>query len=90
MSKNISALKRSQISLRNYQRNKIYKSIIKTFTKKYLKAIYENKSQNIDSNNSLDSLSLVYQKIDKAVKRGIWHKNKGARKKSRLAKLLNY
>lgn len=90
MSKNLSAIKRSHISLRNYQRNKIYKSIIKTFTKKYLYDISNNKLEDpsISSYKNLTSLGLIYQKIDKAVKRGVWHKNKGARKKSRLAKLL--
>ena len=31
-------------------------------------------------------LSAVYSKIDKAVKRGVLHRNNGARKKARLAK----
>nr|QCI05051.1 ribosomal protein S20 [Callithamnion tetricum] len=88
MSKNLSAIKRSSISLRNYQRNKIYKSIIKTFTKKYVTEISKNSSQDINTDTAFNSLGLVYQKIDKAVKRGVWHKNKGARKKARLAKLL--
>ena len=88
MSKNLSAIKRSNISFRNYQRNKIYKSIIKTFTKKYLIEVSTNSSQDTNHDEAFRSLGLVYQKIDKAVKRGVWHKNKGARKKARLAKLL--
>ena len=35
------------------------------------------------------SMSAAYQKIDKAVKRGVLHRNNGARQKSRLAKKLN-
>jgi len=34
-------------------------------------------------------LSLVYKKLDKAAKRGIIHKNKSARLKSRIAKKLS-
>ncbi|BAY85472.1 ribosomal protein S20 [Calothrix parasitica NIES-267] len=37
----------------------------------------------------LQSMSAAYQKIDKAVKRGVLHRNNGARQKSRLAKKLN-
>lgn len=33
-------------------------------------------------------MSAAYSKIDKAVKRGVFHRNNGARKKSRLAKAL--
>lgn len=33
-------------------------------------------------------MSEAYSKIDKAVKKGVFHRNNGARKKSRLAKAL--
>jgi len=33
-------------------------------------------------------MSAAYSKIDRAVKRGVLHRNNGARKKSRLAKRL--
>lgn len=33
-------------------------------------------------------MSAAYSKIDKAVKRGVFHRNNGARKKARLAKAL--
>lgn len=39
MPKKISVIKRIAISERNYKRNKIYKSTIKTLTKKYLISI---------------------------------------------------
>ena len=86
MKKNLSAIKRDHLSLRNRFRNKFYKLAIKTSVKKYLIAI--KNSQNIDSVEITNCLSLVYKKVDKAVKKGIIHKNKAARKKSRLAKLL--
>nr|QCI05531.1 ribosomal protein S20 [Crouania attenuata] len=88
MSKNLSVIKRSNTSLRNRQRNRIYKSIIKTFTKKYLSHFRRENLNVLDINDAKASLSLVYQKIDKAVKRGVFHKNKGARHKSKLAKLI--
>lgn len=86
MRKNLSAVKKNKVAIRNRQRNKVYKSSIKTATKKYLYNI-----ENIDLFSISDistSLSLVYKKIDKAVKRGILHKNKGARKKACLAKIM--
>ena len=35
-----------------------------------------------------ESMSAAFSKIDKAVKRGVLHKNNGARKKARLARVL--
>nr|QCI05262.1 ribosomal protein S20 [Centroceras clavulatum] len=87
MRKNLSAVKKNQVAIRNRLRNKIYKSSIKTWTKKYLN--YIDNTNEIDSKILLNSLSIVYQKIDKAVKKGILHKNKAARKKSILAKAMN-
>ena len=82
MRKNLSAVKKNQVAVRNRLRNKIYKSSIKTLTKKYI-----NNVNMIDSGNVLHSLGDIYKKIDKAVKRGVLHKNKAARKKSKLAKM---
>lgn len=83
MSKNLSADKRTQTSLRNRLKNKVYKSAIKTVSKKYLYSL--SRLSNLNYDNALSNLSLVYSKIDKAVKKGILHKNNGARKKSSLA-----
>lgn len=86
MRKNLSAIKKNQVAIRNRMRNRIYKSSIKTWTKKYL---YNLENINlVDKNDLLKSLSLVYQKMDKAVKRGVLHKNKAARKKATLAKMM--
>nr|YP_010197590.1 ribosomal protein S20 [Gracilaria flabelliformis subsp. simplex]UAD86006.1 ribosomal protein S20 [Gracilaria flabelliformis subsp. simplex] len=83
MSKNISAVKKNQISLRNKYRNKSYKSAIKTLTKKYILSLDDNKSH-----DHMLQLSVIYKKIDKAVSKGILHKNNGSRKKSILAKAM--
>jgi small subunit ribosomal protein S20 len=85
-----SAIKRVQIAERNRLRNKSYKSAVKTLTKRYLTAVSEYTSN--PTPESLQSvqerMAAAYSKIDKAVKRGVLHPNNGARKKSRLAKVL--
>jgi small subunit ribosomal protein S20 len=83
-----SAIKRIKINERNRLRNKSYKSAVKTLMKKVFVSIEE------DSQNPSDELrqeidrrmSAAYSKIDKAVKRGAYHRNNGSRKKARLAK----
>nr|YP_010197794.1 ribosomal protein S20 [Gracilaria isabellana]UAD86210.1 ribosomal protein S20 [Gracilaria isabellana] len=87
MSKNISAVKKNQISLRNKYRNKSYKSAIKTLTKKYMLSLDNVLSVN-QSDDHLLQLSAIYKKIDKAVSKGVLHKNNGSRKKSILAKAM--
>lgn len=88
MTKNSSASKRAQISLRNRSRNKSYKSAIKASIKKYLLSLSNKQDLDSQDRSSSTSLSMAYQKIDKAVKRGIMHQNKAARKKARLAKMI--
>lgn len=87
MTKNLSAIKRDQISLRNNLNNKNYKSSIKTLFKKALVEINNEDSVLNDKVNLL--ISKVYSKIDKAIKKGVIPKNSGARKKSLLANKLN-
>ena len=84
MSKNLSAVKKHRVSLRNAYRNKVYKSIIKTKVKRYL----VNLQLSNDTKYLASLLSDVYQVMDKAVKKGVLHKNKAARKKSCLYKKL--
>nr|YP_009944593.1 ribosomal protein S20 [Osmundea sinicola]QFR99887.1 ribosomal protein S20 [Osmundea sinicola] len=92
MSQISSNTKNNNIILRNHSRNKRYKLAIKKAIKKYLLSLNSDKLQSSDlSNNlknSLDNLSLVYKRIDKAVKRKVLHKNNAARKKRRLARML--
>ena len=87
MPKKISVIKRIAISERNYKRNKIYKSTIKTLTKKYLISISLTKND-IDCKYLQIALSNLYSKIDKAVKRGVLHQNNESRKKTSLFKAL--
>jgi small subunit ribosomal protein S20 len=85
-----SALKRAQIAERNRMRNKAYKSALRTLSKKYLAAVEAyaaNPSPELKQ-EVLAHMSAAYSKIDRAVKRGVIHRNNGARKKSRLAQKL--
>ena len=82
-----SVIKRIAVAERNRRHNKIYKSSIKTLTKKYLiEAEISNTA--VNSTDISPMLNLLYSKIDKAVKKGILHKNNGARKKSFLSKVI--
>jgi small subunit ribosomal protein S20 len=83
-----SAEKRVQIAERNRLRNKTYSSAVKTLMKKYLTAVDSHTaSPSEDAKKTAQAaLSAAYSKIDKAVKRGVLHKNTGDRRKARLAR----
>lgn len=90
MPKNSSAVKRVQIALRNTRLNKNYKSAIKTMKKKIF-ADVETFGVNTQANSKerLQMLaSKAFSKIDKAVKKGVMHRNSAARSKSRIANRL--
>ena len=79
-----SAKKRVLIAEKNRQRNVAFKSSIKTAVKNVLAL-----AQNDDKSALASAISRVYQLCDKAVVKGILHKNTAARKKSRLTKAVN-
>lgn len=85
-----SALKRVQIAERNRLRNKSYNSALKTLMKKYFVAVEAyGANPTPEMRQEVEQhMAAAYSKIDKAVKRGVLHRNNGARKKSRLAKRL--
>ncbi|CAN0371655.1 unnamed protein product, partial [Ectocarpus sp. 4 AP-2014] len=70
---------------RNNIQNNTYKSLIKYYEKVHLNLIneYENSGDLI---KLLASLALVVSRIDKAVKKKIFHKNTAIRKKNNLFK----
>ena len=74
-----SAKKRVLIAEANRQRNVAVKSEIKTAIKKAL-SLAESEDKEALNN----SISNVYKLCDKAVTKGVLHKNTAARKKSRL------
>jgi len=83
-----SAIKRIQVAERNRLRNKSYKSAVKTLTKRYLDALETYSTDPTPENMAAaqKELSAAFSKIDKAVKRGVYHQNAGARRKSRLSR----
>ncbi|MBR1425588.1 30S ribosomal protein S20 [bacterium] len=74
-----SAKKRVLIAEANRQRNVAWKSSIKTAAKKALELAKSEDKAALET-----AISKVYQLCDKAVSKGILHKNTAARKKSRL------
>ncbi len=75
-----SAKKRVLIAEANRQRNVAFKTSIKTAIKKALELASGDDKEALNS-----AISRVYQLCDKAVVKGILHKNTASRKKSRLA-----
>ena len=79
-----SAKKRVLIAEANRQRNVAFKSSIKTAVKKALALAVESDKEALAA-----AISNVYKLCDKAVSKGILHKNTAARKKSRLTVAVN-
>ena len=79
-----SSKKRVLIAERNRLRNVAMKSSIKTAIKNVLELSTSDDKEALNA-----ALSKVYQLCDKAVSKGILHKNTAARKKSRLTKAVN-
>jgi small subunit ribosomal protein S20 len=77
---NKSAEKRVRTSLKRRAMNRSQKSALKTTVKRVEQAIAEN-DPNLEAN-----LQTMIKSLDKAAAKGLIHKNKAARKKSRLMK----
>ena len=76
--------KRNITNEKNRLRNASFKSAVKTAVKKVEKAVEEKNKE-----EAVKALSLASKKLDKALAKGIFHKNYVARNKSRLALLVN-
>lgn len=76
-----SAIKRVKTAERNRVRNRAYKSQIRTVQSRLEDTLKSTNVKDIDT-----QLNGLYVAIDKAVSKGVLHKNTAARKKSRLAK----
>ncbi len=79
-----SAKKRIKIAERNRQRNKSMRSKYKTSLKKVKSSISEGVAEEMNK-----SLSMAQKLVDKAARKGVIHKNKAARLKSRITISLN-
>ena len=78
-----SAKKRVLVSEANYERNKAYRSALKTAVKKADAAI-DAKSADMEV-----TVKAAVKKIDQAASKGIIHKNNAAKKKSSLVTRYN-
>ena len=77
-----SQIKRNQRALRERFENRHYTSQIKTYFRRLEAAVTEGDDTRADTEHRQ-----LIKLIDKAVKRGALHRNNGARKKSRAARL---
>lgn len=73
-----SAKKRVEVAERNRQRNMAFKSAVRTAIKKVLSGS--------DEAVRTENLNTAFSLIDRAVLKGVLHKNTAARYKSRIAK----
>ena len=80
MSAKGSVLKRVRQSRKANERNKNYKSAMKTVIKKVL--------NETDKNNASKLADKAFSTIDKVASKGVIHKNKAANQKSRVSKHL--
>ncbi len=83
MAKNRSAMKRARKIERRTLRNRMLRSSLRTSIKKF------EQSLNAGAEDVQAKLRKALVAIDKAVTKGILHKNAAARKKSRLTKKFN-
>ena len=79
-----SAKKRVQLSRVSNEKNKAAKSVLHTNLKKFDAAVAEGNHEQADS-----AYTAAVKTIDKAVSKGILHKNNAARKKSSIKQKLN-
>jgi small subunit ribosomal protein S20 len=78
------AIKKVKVIAKKKENNNEYKSSMRTAIKNVDKAVGAN-----DKDKANDTLKVAIKKIDKAASKGVVHKNKSARDKSRLTKKVN-
>lgn len=76
-----SQLKRIKTNALRTERNKAVKSELRTFVRKFKTA-----ADSGDASAVSDALKVASTKLDKAVSKGVIHKNQAANKKSAMAK----
>ncbi len=79
-----SQLKRIQTNAKRTERNKAYKSELRTWVRKFREAAASG-----DKAAATAALQQASKKLDKAVSKGVIHKNQAANKKSAMAKAHN-
>lgn len=73
--------KRILTNAKRTERNKAYKSELRTWIRKFRDAATAG-----DKDAATDALRMASKKLDKAVSKGVIHKNQAANKKSAMAK----
>jgi small subunit ribosomal protein S20 len=81
--RNLSAEKSDRQGIKRHLRNKMIKSRAKTLVKDFVDLVDEKKKDEAKT-----KLAEVSSYLDKAVSKGIFHRNTAARKKSRMTALL--
>ncbi|WP_394280809.1 30S ribosomal protein S20 [Corynebacterium sp.] len=66
------------------QRNKAVRSAVRTEIRKFREAVESGNKENAQA-----QLRVASRKLDKAVTKGVFHRNNAANKKSNMAKALN-
>ncbi|MDD2268549.1 MAG: 30S ribosomal protein S20 [Eubacteriales bacterium] len=79
-----SAKKRVKVTAVKEMQNKVFKTSLKTVMKKYKAAVEAG-----DKEQAGKAYLVAVKQIDKAVAKGIIHKNNAARKKSQFTLMLN-
>ena len=76
-----SQIKRIQTNAKRTERNKAYKSELRTWIRKFREA-----ADSGDVDATKEALRVASIKLDKAASKGVIHKNQAANKKSAMAK----
>ncbi|MGF7185471.1 small subunit ribosomal protein S20 [Desulfitispora alkaliphila] len=79
-----SAMKRAQLAKAQNLKNAAEKSALRTAIRRFEEAVAAADKEKAES-----TLKQAVKKMDKATRRGLFHKNAVARKKSRMTKRLN-
>lgn len=80
MANSKSAEKRARQNLRRREYNRSVKSSVRTYVKRF-----ETAAANGDREAAIEGYAKAASALDKAVNKGVLHKNMAARKKSRMA-----
>lgn len=79
-----SSIKRARQNVKRRARNRMVRSRVRTFVKKASAAIESG-----DKDEATQAVRQAVSELDRAVKKGVFHRNNAARRKSRLMKRLN-
>lgn len=74
-------IKRVRTNAERTERNRAYKSELRTFIRRFREA-----ADSGDVASAEEALKVASKKLDKAVSKGVLHKNQAANKKSAMAK----